>query len=62
MVQANIKRQKHQTSVKNVMLMSAKTVLSDVLPVANRKGNRLYDTFAMKVTFSGLYFFSVFFC
>ena len=28
-VQENIKRQKHQTSVKNVMFMSAKTVSSN---------------------------------
>ena len=55
-VQANIKRQKHQNSVKNVMFMSAKTVSSDITPIVNRKGNRLYDTFAMKVAFSSFYF------
>ena len=54
--QANIKRQKHQTSLKNVMLMSAKTVLSDVIPIINQKGNRLYDIFTMKVAFSSFYF------
>ena len=30
------------------MLMSAKTVLSDIIPAVNRKGNRLHDKFAMK--------------
>ena len=39
--QANIKRQKHQTSVRNVIFMSAKSVLS--LHIVNQKGNRLYD-------------------
>ena len=34
--------------------MSAKTVSSHIIPVDNRKGNRLYDIFAMKVAFSGL--------
>ena len=38
-VQANTRRQKHQTSVKNVMFMSGKTVLSDTIPVVNRKAN-----------------------
>ena len=52
LVQANIKRQKHQTSMKNVMFMSARTVSSDIIPVVNQKGNRLYDIFAMKVAFS----------
>ena len=55
-VQTNIKRQKDQTSVKNVMFMSAKTVSSDIIPLVNRKGNRLYDIFAMKIAFSSLYF------
>ena len=32
-----MKRQKHQTSVKNVMFMSVKTVSSDIIPVVNRK-------------------------
>ena len=36
--------------------MSAETVLSDIIPVVNQKGNRLYDTFAIKVTLSSLYF------
>ena len=52
MVQASIKRQKHQTSVKNVILMSEKTVSSGIIPVVNQKGNRLYDIFPMKVAFS----------
>ena len=51
-----MKRQKHQTSVKNVMFMSAKTVSSDIIPVVNRKGNRLSNIFAMKVALSSLYF------
>ena len=56
MVQANTKRQNYKTSVKNLILMSVKTVSSDTIPVINRKGNELSDTFAMKVGFSGLYF------
>ena len=36
--------------------MSAKTVSSDIIPIVNQKGNGLYDIFAMKVAFSGLYF------
>ena len=51
-----MKRKKHQTSVKNVMLISAKTVSSDIIPVVNRKGNRLSNIFAMKVALSSLYF------
>ena len=59
MVQANIKRPSYETSVKNVILLFAKTISSDIIPVVNRK--RLYDIFAMKVAFSGLYFvFKVF--
>ena len=38
-VQANIKRQKYQTSLKTVMFMSAKSVSSDIILVFNRKGN-----------------------
>ena len=38
--------------MKNVMFMSARTVSSDIIPVVNQKGNRLYDIFAMKVAFS----------
>ena len=57
MVQVNIKRQNYQTSVKNVILMTAKTVSSDIIPVVNQKGNRLYNIFAMKIALSGLYFF-----
>ena len=56
-VQVNIKRQNYQTSVKNVILMTAKTILSNIIPVANQKGNRLYNIFAMKIALSGLYFF-----
>ena len=55
-VQVNIKRQYYQPSVKNVILMSEKTVLSDIISAVNWKGNRLYDIFAIKVAFSGLYF------
>ena len=51
-----MKRQKHQTSVKNVIFMSAKTVSSDIIPVVNRKGNRLSNILAMKVALSSLYF------
>ena len=51
-VKANIKREKHETSVKNVMLMSSKSISSDIKPIVNRKGNRLYDISAMKVAFS----------
>ena len=51
-----MKRQKHQTSVKNVMFMSAKTVSSDIIPIVNRKGNRLSNILAMKVALSSLYF------
>ena len=56
MVQANIKRQNYQTSVKNVIIMSAETVSSDVIPVVNQKGSKVYNIFAMKVAFSGFYF------
>ena len=55
-VQTNMKRQKHETSVKNLMFMSAKTVSSDIIPVVNRKGNRLSNILAMKVALSSLYF------
>ena len=56
-VQENIKR----TSVKNVIFMSAKTVSNNITPLVKRKGNILYDIFAMKVAFSSLYFaFGVF--
>ena len=57
MVQANIKRQNYQTSLKNVIIMCTKTVSGNIIPVVNQKGNRLYDIFAMKVAFSGLYCF-----
>ena len=40
--------------VKNVILMSAKTVSSDIILLVNQKGNRLYDI--CQVAFSGLYF------
>ena len=52
MVQANIKRQNYQTSVTKVILMSVETLLSDVIPVVNQKGSRLYDIFAMIVACS----------
>ena len=55
-VQTNIKRQKHQTSLENVMLMSAKAVSSDIIPIVNQRENRLYDIFAMKVAFSSFHF------
>ena len=42
MVQENIKKQKHQTFVKNLMLTSAKTVSSNIVPVVNQKANILY--------------------
>ena len=56
MVQANTKTQNYQTSLKNVILMSAETVSSDVILVLNQKRSRVYDIFAMKVAFSGFYF------
>ena len=40
MVQANVKRQNYQTSVKNVILMSPKTVSSNIIPIVKEKGNR----------------------
>ena len=55
-VQTNMKRQKHQTSLENVMLMSSKAVSSDIIPIVNQRGNRLYDIFAMKVAFSSFDF------
>ena len=62
MVQANIKRQTHETSVKNVILMPTKAIWSNIIPVVNQKGIRLYDKSAMKVAFYGLYFvFRVFY-
>ena len=45
-----------QTSVENVVLMSAKTDSSNIVPAINWKANRLYNIFAMEVAFSGLYF------
>ena len=55
-VQANIKRQKHQSYVKNVMFMSVKSVCSDIITIVNQKGNRLYDIFVMKGAFASFYF------
>ena len=55
-VQASIKRQKHQTSVKNVMFMSAKTFSRDIITIVNQKANRLYYIFAIKGAFSSFYF------
>ena len=48
-VQASTKRQKHQISMKNVMFMSAKTVLSNILPVVNQKRYKLYEIFVSTV-------------
>ena len=36
--------------------MPAKALSSDIIPIVNRKGDRLYDIFAMKVAFSNFYF------
>ena len=55
-VQANKKKQKHQTSEKNVLLVYAKTFSRDIIPIINKKGNRLYDIFAMKLAFFSFYF------
>ena len=52
--EANVKRQNYQILVKNAILMSAKTVSSDIILLVNQKGNRLYDI--CQVAFSGLYF------
>ena len=51
-----------RNSVENVILMSAKTISSGIIPIVNQKGNRLYDIFAMKETFSGLTFVFRVFC
>ena len=60
-VQANISKQKHEISVKNAMLMSAKTVLSKIIRIVSQKRNWLYDIFAMTIAFSSFYFvFTVF--
>ena len=56
-VKDNIKREKHENSVKNVMLMSSKSISSNIKPIVNRKGNRLYDIFAMKEAFSIFFYF-----
>ena len=37
MVQANMKKQNYQNSVKNAILMSAKTVSSDIIHIVNQK-------------------------
>ena len=42
-VQANIKKQSHETSVKNVIFMSVKTISSDIITIVKRKGNWLFD-------------------
>ena len=52
MVQANI-RQKHQTSVKNVSLEKLFWAIS--YHYSTKKGNKLYDIFAMKVVFFLVY-------
>ena len=61
-VQANKKRQKPQTSLKNVMFISPKTVSTDITPAVNQKRNRLYHIFAKKVAFLIYILFSEFFC
>ena len=38
-VQANIKKQSHGTSVKNVIFMFVKTISSDIITIVKRKGN-----------------------
>ena len=55
-VQPTKKGQKHQPSVKNVMLMSAKSVSSNIIIIAIQEGNTLYDILVMKVAFSSFYF------
>ena len=42
--------------------MLVKTVLTDIIYVVNRKGNRLYDIFEIKVAFSSCYFAFRVFC
>ena len=60
-VQPTKKGQKHQPSVKNVMLMSAKSVSSNIIIIVIQEGNTLYDILVMKVAFSSFYFvFGVF--
>ena len=61
-VQANIKRQIPPTSLKDVMLVSTKTVLSNMLPIVNQKGNRSYGIFEMKIAFLVFILFSEVFC
>ena len=61
-VQASIKRQKHQTSVKNAMFIFVKPVWSNIIPIVNQKGNRLYHIFVMKGAFSSFYFVFRVFC
>ena len=61
MVQVNIKIQNYQTSVKNVTLMSAKTVSSDIIPVFKQKENKLYNILAIKVAFLLYFLFLEFF-
>ena len=55
-VQPTKKGQKHQPSVKNVMLMSAKSVSSNIIIIVIQEGNTLYDILVMKVAFSSFYF------
>ena len=57
-VQANIKRQIPPTSLKDVMLVSTETVLSNMLPIVNQKGNRSYGIFEMKIAFLVFILFS----
>ena len=60
-VQANIKKQKHQSSVKKCNIYVSKNCFKWYHARSQPKGNRLYDIFAMKVGFSSLYFVFVVF-
>ena len=42
--------------MKRVIFMSAKSIWNDNIPIAKQKGNRLFDIFVVKVTFSSFYF------
>ena len=55
-VQPIKKGQIHQPSVKNVMLMSAKSVSSNIIIIVIQEGNTLDDILVMKVAFSSFYF------
>ena len=49
-----MKKQKHQSSVKNVIFMSAKTVSSDIILVflVYQNGKKLFCIFPIKLVFS----------